>query len=100
MDSAIRRRFERRIYIQLPEQEARAVMMKIHIKNTPTSLQPQDLEYLANKTEGFSGADLAILVRQAAMVPLRRDMRAKTFKQVATFEGGVQKMMWTSCSPA
>jgi len=99
MDSAIRRRFERRIYIPLPEAEARVVMLKIHMKDTPTLMQQADLESLGNRCAGFSGADLQILVRQAAMVPLRRDMRAKTFKQVSALEGGVQKIYWTSCSP-
>mmetsp|Transcript_42704 Transcript_42704/g.91594 ORF Transcript_42704/g.91594 Transcript_42704/m.91594 type:complete len:437 (-) Transcript_42704:134-1444(-) len=96
MDSAIRRRFERRIYIPLPDLEARIAMLKIHLKDGPTALTPQDMQQLAERTEGFSGADLHILVRQAAMVPLRRDMRAMFFKRVTHTDGTLK---WQSCSP-
>ena len=45
LDSAIRRRFEKRIYIPLPEAPARAVMFKIHLGNTPNSLTDDDFRY-------------------------------------------------------
>ena len=52
LDPAIRRRFQRKIYISLPEKEARLVMFKLHLGNTPNSLTPEEFVDLAEKTEG------------------------------------------------
>lgn len=52
LDAAIRRRFEKRIYIPLPEEHARLVMFKLHLGNTSTQLTEEDLKLLAKKTEG------------------------------------------------
>lgn len=54
LDAAIRRRFEKRIYIPLPEEHARLVMFKLHLGNTPTQLTEEDLKLLAKKTDGYS----------------------------------------------
>lgn len=51
LDSAIRRRFEKRIYIGLPEEHARLVMIKLHLGNTYHELTEEDLKVLAAKTE-------------------------------------------------
>ena len=55
LDSAIRRRFERRIYIGLPEPEARTHMFKIHMGETPNSLSEQDYRRLGAESHNFSG---------------------------------------------
>lgn len=52
LDSAIRRRFEKRIYIPLPEEPARAVMFKIHLGNTHTELSEENIKELARKSDG------------------------------------------------
>lgn len=52
LDSAIRRRFEKRIYIPLPDVNARTRMFELHIGNTPHTLRPQDFRTLGEKTEG------------------------------------------------
>lgn len=54
IDSAIRRRFERRIYIPLPDASARARMFTLNVGNTPCRLAPQDIKLLSEKTEGYS----------------------------------------------
>jgi len=82
LDAAIRRRFEKRIYIGLPEEHARLVMFKLHLGNTPTHLTEEDLKVLAKKTEGFSGADISIVVRDALMQPVRKVQTATHFKRV------------------
>ncbi|KAF2894926.1 hypothetical protein ILUMI_11248 [Ignelater luminosus] len=82
LDAAIRRRFEKRIYIPLPEEHARLVMFKIHLGNTPTQLTEDDLKVLAKKTEGYSGADISIVVRDALMQPVRKVQTATHFKRV------------------
>ena len=52
LDSAIRRRFEKRIYIPLPEEPARLVMFKLHLGNTFNELTEEDLKILAKKSDG------------------------------------------------
>lgn len=80
LDSAIRRRFEKRIYIPLPEENARLVMFKIHLGNTAHVLTDENLRTLANHTEGYSGADISIIVRDALMQPVRKVQSATHFK--------------------
>ncbi|ODN04180.1 Vacuolar protein sorting-associated protein 4A [Orchesella cincta] len=82
LDSAIRRRFEKRIYIPLPEAPARASMFKMNLGNTPTTLVEDDYKTLANKTDGYSGADIQILVRDALMQPVRKVQTATHFRRV------------------
>jgi vacuolar protein-sorting-associated protein 4 len=52
LDPAVRRRFQKKIYICLPEHEARKVMFKLNLGNTPSTLTDEDFEVLASKTEG------------------------------------------------
>lgn len=54
LDSAIRRRFEKRIYIPLPEEHARLLMFKLHLGNTSHELNESDLKELAKRTEGYA----------------------------------------------
>ena len=81
LDSAIRRRFEKRIYIPLPEMQARKRMFQIDLGSIPTDISPADLNTLSAKTEGYSGADIGIVVREALMMPIRRVLGATHFKQ-------------------
>lgn len=80
LDSAIRRRFEKRIYIPLPEEHARLVMFKIHLGSTAHVLTEENLKQLAHMTEGYSGADISIVVRDALMQPVRKVQTATHFK--------------------
>lgn len=82
LDSAIRRRFEKRIYIPLPEEPARMHMFKLHIGNTPHTLTEEDFKQLAKRSEGFSGADISVLVRDALMQPVRKVQTATHFRRV------------------
>lgn len=80
LDPAVRRRFEKRVYISLPEAAARASMFKIHLGKTPHSLTEQDFTELGNATEGYSGSDIATLVKDACLEPIRKCQAAKKFK--------------------
>lgn len=82
LDSAIRRRFERRIYIPLPEETARTTMFKLHLGDTKTNLTDNDIKTLGRMTDGYSGADIGIVVRDALMMPVRKVQRATHFKTV------------------
>lgn len=82
LDSAIRRRFEKRIYIPLPDEKARCEIFKINVDTTPHSLKEEDFRTLAKKTEGFSGADISVLVQDSLMQPVRKVQTATHFKKV------------------
>jgi len=79
LDAAIRRRFEKRIYIPLPEEPARVTMFKLHMGSTPSSLIEEDYRDLARNSDGYSGADIGLVVRDALMQPVRRVQSATHF---------------------
>lgn len=57
-------------------------MFKIHLGNTPHNLTEEDFKKLAAATEGYSGADVSIVVRDALMQPVRLVQTATHFKKV------------------
>jgi len=83
LDPAVRRRFEKRIYIPLPEVAARASMIRLNIGETPNSLRDEDFERLGQSTEGYSGSDISVVVREALMEPLRKCQTARQFVPTA-----------------
>ncbi|KAF3947568.1 hypothetical protein CMV_026314 [Castanea mollissima] len=90
LDEAMRRRFEKRIYVPLPTPEAREQIFKWHIGKTPHNLSPEDFRDLASKTDGFSGSDISICVKDALYQPIRATLDAKFFRENS--EG-----MWVPC---
>lgn len=52
LDSAVRRRFEKRIYLPLPDFIARQSIFIKNLNDTPNALTPEDIQYIAAKTEG------------------------------------------------
>ena len=79
LDPAMRRRFEKRIYIPLPDEVAREEMFRLNIGKTPNNLTDKDFRDLARESKGFSGADISIVVRSALMEPLKVAQRAEFF---------------------
>jgi cell division protease FtsH len=77
LDPALLRpgRFDRRTNIMLPERKDREAILKVHFKNKPTD-SSVDLDKLAAKTAGSSGADLANIANEAAIIAAR-DNRKK-----------------------
>ncbi|ETW87752.1 AAA+-type ATPase [Heterobasidion irregulare TC 32-1] len=98
LDPAIKRRFEKRIYIPLPGLEARKRMFEIHVGSTPCELSQKDYRTLAHNSEGYSGSDIAIVVRDALMQPVRKVLSATHFKQVPS-KSDPNVLQWTPCSP-
>ncbi|WP_455141234.1 AAA family ATPase [Candidatus Hodarchaeum mangrovi] len=70
IDAAMRRRFERRVYIGLPNQSAREVMFKIHTRGVALDSNV-DFGQLSDYTAGYTAADIALLCREALMHPIR-----------------------------
>mmetsp|Transcript_9686 Transcript_9686/g.14409 ORF Transcript_9686/g.14409 Transcript_9686/m.14409 type:complete len:447 (-) Transcript_9686:244-1584(-) len=85
LDAAIRRRFEKRVYIPLPERDARSVMVKLNLGDTPNSLTEDDFDKLGNITEGASGSDIKVLVKEALMQPLRTCQKAQQFMPIGEY---------------
>lgn len=103
LDAAIRRRFEKRIYISLPDVGARKTMFKINLGTTPNNLTDEDFMDLARKADGYSGADISTVVRDALMIPIRRIQSATHFKRISGPSRQDPKVtvhdLLTPCSP-
>jgi len=76
LDPALLRpgRFDRRVVLDLPDINGRVAILEVHCKGKPLG-DDVDLERLARQTPGFSGADLANLVNEAAILAARRDQK-------------------------
>lgn len=77
LDSALMRagRFDRRIYVDLPEIQERKEIFKVHTKNLKIK-ESLDLDFLARQTPGFSGADIANICNEAALIAARKGKEA------------------------
>lgn len=77
LDEAVRRRLEKRIYIPLPGLGARVEMLQLNLKGI--NLHPDvSINELAHATDGYSGADMHLVCREAAMIPMRRLIEDKS----------------------
>ena len=74
LDPALLRpgRFDRRIHVDNPDLKGRAAILKVHSKDKPLE-EAVDLDIIARRTPGFSGADLANMANEAALLAARRD---------------------------
>ena len=96
LDSALLRagRFDRQIYVDMPDINERKEIFKVHL--APLKLENEiDIEFLAKQTPGFSGADIANLCNEAALIAARKD-KSKVSKQdfldaVDRIVGGLEK---------
>jgi transitional endoplasmic reticulum ATPase len=69
-------RFDRLVLVPAPDMAARLQILKVHTRNMP--MEGMDLDALAAKLEGYVGADIESLVREAALAAMREDMEAVT----------------------
>ena len=77
LDKALMRagRFDRQIYVDLPDIRERAAIFEVHLKPI-TKSETLDVAFLAKQTPGFSGADIANVCNEAALVAARKDKKA------------------------
>lgn len=87
IDEALRRRLEKRIYIELPDQAARISLLDINLKGVPLA-SDVDREVIAGKLDGYSGADITNVCRDAAMMSMRRAIKGKTPEQIRNMRKG------------
>jgi cell division protease FtsH len=96
LDSALMRagRFDRQIYVDMPDINERKEIFQVHLK--PLKLEEGlDIDFLAKQTPGFSGADIANLCNEAALIAARKEKK-KVAKQdfldaVDRIVGGLEK---------
>ena len=82
LDAAIRRRFQRRVHISLPDLPGRMRMFEMSVGTTPCDLKAEDFRRLGQMSEGYSGSDISIAVQDALMQPVRKIQTATHYKKV------------------
>ena len=87
LDEALRRRLEKRLYIPLPNSADRRQLLGINLGslNLDSTI---DLDRLAAKLDGYSGADITSLCRDAAMMPMRRAIKGLTKEEIRALGAG------------
>ncbi|ORY41238.1 AAA-domain-containing protein [Rhizoclosmatium globosum] len=77
----LRRRLEKRVYIPLPDSESRKELLKINLQSIKVA-DEVNLEELAEKMDGYSGADITNICRDASMMSMRKRIRGLTAEQI------------------
>ncbi|APQ16466.1 ATP-dependent zinc metalloprotease FtsH [Maribacter hydrothermalis] len=96
LDKALMRagRFDRQIYVDLPDIRERKEIFEVHLRPIKTS-EALDLEFLARQTPGFSGADIANVCNEAALIAARKEKKAVSKQDfldaVDRIVGGLEK---------
>ena len=77
LDKALMRagRFDRQIYVDLPDLNERKEIFKVHLKPLKT-IKSLDIDFLAKQTPGFSGADIANVCNESALIAARKDRKS------------------------
>ena len=96
LDKALMRagRFDRQIYVDLPDIRERKEIFEVHLRPIKTA-ETLDLDFLARQTPGFSGADIANVCNEAALIAARKERKAVTKQDfldaVDRIIGGLEK---------
>ena len=92
MDPALLRpgRFERLILVGPPDEKARLEILKLYTEKMPLA-KDVDLKKFVERLEGYTGADIEALCREAGITALREDMKAKSVNQ-KNFEEAIEKV--------
>ncbi|WP_036383059.1 ATP-dependent zinc metalloprotease FtsH [Muricauda sp. MAR_2010_75] len=96
LDKALMRagRFDRQIYVDLPDLRERKEIFEVHLRPIKTA-ETLDLDFLAKQTPGFSGADIANVCNEAALIAARKEKKAVTKQDfldaVDRIVGGLEK---------
>jgi katanin p60 ATPase-containing subunit A1 len=81
IDEALRRRLEKRIYIPLPDLNGRVALLRINLREV-TLDDDVDLEKIADRLDGYSGADVTTVCRDASMMGMRRKIEGLSIEQI------------------
>ncbi|WP_247009307.1 CDC48 family AAA ATPase [Halorientalis litorea] len=94
IDSALLRpgRLDRHVHVPVPDKDARRAILEVHTRNKPLA-DDVDLDALARKSEGFVGADIEALTREASMAASREFINSVTPEEVGESVGNVRVTM-------
>ncbi len=94
LDPALLRpgRFDRIVYVAVPDKDGRLQILNIHAKNMPIKDKEKVIASIAEQTEGYTGADIEGLCREAAMLALREDIETKEITK-KHFEKAMDKVL-------
>uniref|UniRef100_A0A2M4BIM6 Katanin p60 ATPase-containing subunit A1 n=1 Tax=Anopheles marajoara TaxID=58244 RepID=A0A2M4BIM6_9DIPT len=81
IDEALRRRLEKRIYIPLPNSEGREALLKINLREVKVD-ESVDMRDIADRLDGYSGADITNVCRDASMMSMRRKIAGLKPEQI------------------
>ena len=90
IDEAMRRRLEKRIYVPLPDSDARRDLLKIHTKGIKVK-EDIDFDAIVQSTEGYSGADVQSVCREASMMPLRKAIAGLSPQDIAERSAAIEE---------
>ena len=81
LDDALRRRFEKRVYIPLPNEKGRLQLFNLNLKKIEVD---KNINYdkLVKLTDGYSGADISNVCREASFMPMRRELLANKGRKI------------------
>ncbi|XP_044275072.1 spastin isoform X6 [Varanus komodoensis] len=85
LDDAVLRRFTKRVYVSLPNEETRLLLLKNLLSKQGNPLTQKELAQLARMTEGYSGSDLTALAKDAALGPIR-ELKPEQVKNISASE--------------
>ncbi|XP_033031998.1 spastin isoform X5 [Trachypithecus francoisi] len=85
LDEAVRRRFIKRVYVSLPNEETRLLLFKNLLCKQGSPLTQKELAQLARMTDGYSGSDLTALAKDAALGPIR-ELKPEQVKNISASE--------------
>ena len=80
LDEAFRRRFQKKVYISLPDPAARTHMFKLKAEGVANTLSEEEWHKIGVTTDMYSGSDISIVSNEALMMPVRKCQHATKFK--------------------
>jgi len=95
LDPAVRRRFQRKIHIPLPDEPARVRLFEIGVENMGSNVTKTNLTEFGKRTIGFSGSDISNVVQEALGQPVKKIQLSAHWRKI--IDGG--KEYFTPCGP-
>ncbi len=95
LDADVVRHFDKQLFIDLPNTEARTEMFQNNFRNTKNNVNHLDCIKLGQLTEGYSGADIEVIVRESLMWPVRKIQSATHFRKVKDPESSDSTYFYT-----
>ena len=89
-------KFQKKIYIPLPNFEAKKAILKFNIKDTPNTLTEEQIEDIIKRTDPLVGGDVVSLTQQAISYPVWKCKRSEYFKKIPGING--QKFNYVPCT--